>query len=340
MAQSSITSSGSPITVLSYNVCWGCMAANETSENDITAQPLAKRCKGKKAETCTHVCLNNVVSNINNAGDIDLLGLQEATGWHEIYEKMRKPHLGFVHHNTETGFGSVQFATFYNSRKFKLLAFKVGDLVAGEGRPYHILFLEKLDTHSKFIVINIHSSHHKKYDDDISAALSNRLELCVDCRCADNKQWINTEKLAATDLSEMFREEFHIIFMGDTNDHGKSNLWKGFHPFTHPALVKYKVQATKMPPKTCCLISRYGPYSHYGDYILISKNLEYLVENIIPEYARNDASNPASDHLPVLSVIQEKQIKTGSRRITKSQSQKKLFRKHKRSVATKRIARK
>ena len=313
------------IHVLSYNVCWGCMSANESSENNRTAEPLATRCRDEKKSTGQNVCLNNVVSIIKNAQPIDFLGLQEASGWHEIYEKLKFPHLGFIHHTISLSFGDVEMATFYNTEKFKLLAFKVGNLVfprgKEDGRPYQILFLQKKDSGNYFIVINVHCGHRNNDSASLQELLSQDITNLVDCTDTKEIHFENAQTKDLSDCSDLLENEYHIIFMGDTNDHGKTNLWKGFNPFNISPLNK-KIKSDNEPPRTCCLISRYPPYSHYGDYILISNNLEYLHENIVPEHNMNydyDESNvsysgmsdlPASDHFPVLSIIREKHMKS------------------------------
>ena len=104
--------------------------------------------------------------------------------------------------------------------------------------------------------------------------------------------------------------------MGDTNDHGYFKLWRGFKPLTGISGSDSNVsnQCRKPPIKSCCAPVgnsskiRTSPNNEdfaYGDYILASDNLRFVVNNIIPQKGINHdaALYPASDHLPVLSIL-------------------------------------
>ena len=59
--------------ILSWNICWGCMAADESSEYDLTAAKLAVVCQENKVAG-KPTCLFNVVDFIKKS-DYDLIAL-------------------------------------------------------------------------------------------------------------------------------------------------------------------------------------------------------------------------------------------------------------------------
>ena len=102
------------LKILSWNICWGCMAADHTSKKDGTAYDLALECE-KINKNNAHVCLNNV-KDLLNAEAYDFIGLQEATNWKMLTNGTKLSNMGYVHHETkfkkETS--SADLITFYN----------------------------------------------------------------------------------------------------------------------------------------------------------------------------------------------------------------------------------
>ena len=52
--------------ILSWNICWGCMAADESSKDDLTAAKLAVVCQANKVAG-KPTCLFNVVDFIQKS---------------------------------------------------------------------------------------------------------------------------------------------------------------------------------------------------------------------------------------------------------------------------------
>jgi hypothetical protein len=114
-----------------------------------------------------------------------------------------------------------------------------------------------------------------------------------------------------------FLENSRIIMAGDTNDSVGINFWQGMTPFIQtPGLDTIQVNTkTIPPPRTCCVGERslrkkrpiHGEDTFYGDYIMISQNLNYLTHgssSLIPRDFNILANrNPTSDHLPVVATI-------------------------------------
>ena len=336
------------INVMTYNLCWGCMSANDKSQFDRTAEYLAVKCQRVRDQTKQHQCANNITQNIiaafdknTRTGTCDILALQEATNWRLIYDGLKNSKkkrwftdCGYIHHQTKTETGAfAELCTLYNRNKFILKSAALGDI--GNGRPFQIIRLWWREFDRELIVINLHNSHHgsaaviyqalnatdrQKIITKISAPF------CVDGGIItepDNTHRISKigrtlkskARLSNNSDSSSDKEPF-IIFLGDTNDHGKFKLWRGFNPLSEYPGSEGKVsnQSNKPPVKSCCAPVgnssriRTNPNQEdfaYGDYILATPNLRFLKNNIIPTQGINhDASlYPASDHLPVLSIL-------------------------------------
>ena len=107
------------IKILTSNVCWGCMSADENSKNDRTAQPLADICKTKRDEQLgVHVCLLNISNEIKK-NKFDFIGLQEATNWNQIFCNI--PDMAYLQHKVKIGTSDAHadIVTFYDYNKYK-----------------------------------------------------------------------------------------------------------------------------------------------------------------------------------------------------------------------------
>ena len=142
------------IRILTWNVCFGCMSANNNSKNDKTAQTIALYCEHLHNKLGTNVCLNNV-TNLCNKREYDLISFQEVVNYKIIYNilKNNNPNLNYI----KTSGGKESIVTYYNSIKFKLIGIKYGDL--GIGRPYHIIFFKNRINLKNLIYINLHNGH-------------------------------------------------------------------------------------------------------------------------------------------------------------------------------------
>jgi hypothetical protein len=317
------------ISILSWNICFGCMYSNEKSDYDKTAETLAMHCKelGKKSK---NHCLYNVINFINKK-KYDFICLQEATNWEQIFKHVHKkyPMMEYLHHKVSKDLESsyAELVTFYDASKFKIDYVKADNLTPDlDGRPYHILFFTEIDTNNKFIVINVHLPHKWKKD-QLEIKISQDLQNCVDLSLFSKKSFKNINKMPIDHksfsiyLSDHENNIFYTIMMGDFNDYKKTNFYTGIKPFKHFTITNHYLKnlllkTTKKPPNTCCvgktkLRKRNNEDHSYGDYAIIDQSkLKFILgyENITPNY-RNfnyDARvNPTSDHLPIISVIQK-----------------------------------
>ena len=102
------------------------------------------------------------------------------------------------------------------------------------------------------------------------------------------------------------------------------NSDKFFKPLTDLGITTSVSSKSQKPPRSCCVGKRnlrgYAQDTYQrittpkndfskdtddriGDYILISNNLMYDTNNVIPDFEKNAKIFPTSDHLPVVSVI-------------------------------------
>lgn len=102
------------------------------------------------------------------------------------------------------------------------------------------------------------------------------------------------------------------------------NSDKFFKPLTDLGITNSVSSKAQKPPRSCCVGKRnlrgYAKDTYQrittpendfskdtddriGDYILISNNLMYETNNVIPDFEKNAKTFPTSDHLPVVSVI-------------------------------------
>jgi hypothetical protein len=333
----------SSISVLTWNICFGCMYSNKLSKNDITAYTLATTCEKKSNENNLkeNICLNNVVQFIKESS-YDFICLQEATNWDLIYGQLTTlyPTMSYIHNKVPISFNSSSYSdlvTFYDSSKFKIEYIKADNLtpgsiaVRGDGRPYHILFFKEIATNEKFIVINLHCQHHWTID-KLERVLSNDLANCVDLTSSTLYSFRDVDTMPNTDTTAYIlsnASKFNVIIMGDFNDQNRGNLlignfWKGMSPFKyidpslddHLSSLKNIILKTMIePPITCCAgTSNLRPREkdiHFGDYILIDySKLNFTTggtnPNKIPDVGNliYDAFiTPTSDHIPVEAKI-------------------------------------
>jgi len=318
------------INALTYNTCWGCMSSNDKSKNDITAKALAEHCANEANKHKQNICATNIAKNIYNAfmsntgtKEIDILGLQEATNWHLIKTYLETngiTNLGVIHHITKTAKGAnAELCTMYNKNKFELQSVHLGDIGISnktdndKGRPFQIIHFHIKSNKRDLIVINIHNKHQISKE-DLSAILSdtkNQEFIRMPHNDITYKMFENGE--GSQNNLRISDAEPYIIFMGDTNDINTAEFWKGYFPLSEELQVWGVSSQGKKPENSCCiptsgtkkLREKVGSDTSVGDYVLISDNLQYVKNNVIPTTNINHNANqyPASDHLPVLSII-------------------------------------
>lgn len=329
-----------PIKVISYNISWGAMSGDI---RDGTARALADHCLHANVANIyvpdETACLSNVRLFLEAEYDkgqrlaqpeapIGFIALQEAMNWNTIIcRSNRLSNMGYVHHaakfNSQNGEIYADLCTLYNQDLFKLLGVICGNINKDEtdGRPYHKLFLQSIrQPLQKFIFINFHNSHVDIIRDipQLEQALNDPDQTVIDVHETTEVHFENIDEndFARPTLDNFiqthrFLENSRIIMAGDTNDHGGINFWQGMTPFIQtPGLDTIRVNTkTIQPPRTCCV----GQYTlrvndagdrNYGDYIMISENLNYRVNNFIPlDFNKRADQNPTSDHLPVIAII-------------------------------------
>jgi hypothetical protein len=307
------------LKILSWNICWGCMVANEKSQYDTTARTLALACKDL-ASNKIQSCLDNVVKLIDH--DLyDIIGLQEAANYTEIQKKSSNlTAMGCIHHALDINKNKIDLTTFYNPQKFKVLAVKVGniDIEDYDGRPYHIIFLEYIRTKDKYIIINLHNGRIPKNKFD-KEPLEKRLGLDIEKlfivpKTSSNKDFIDIDQNPLSDGSSFLSSNtFKTIVLGDFNDHERptENYWTELQPFKYTSFVNLQsiiISSIIKPPKTCCKSGRSLGILHttddfIGDYILIDSTLEYIKNNTIVEYFKSNVDKLSSDHQPIYAII-------------------------------------
>lgn len=329
------TGSDKMIRVLSYNTCWGCMLGNKQGLFNSTAKALAKKCikprTQKSAGGHGKSCLQTVADHIDNSSPdhlLDFVGTQESANWEKLQRSSRVLRkMTAIHHLTSNGI--VHLVTFYNHRRWRLDAVKVGDLIhtapdsnkPETGRPYHILYLtDRTDTTQKYIVINLHNGHQGGADRLIRNLSKNPDSAITDI--ANGKE-LETKIEKAIYRQVITGQKFHVIMMGDFNDGNKEKYFKGIRPFAKSGISELKALRVSSqgitPPRTCCTPSSGTNHIRQGlgiqvkpelngDYILISDNLEYVEPTYIPigpGISYDARVNPASDHLPVMAIIRQ-----------------------------------
>ena len=301
----------------------------DESKYDETAKVLALYCADQYRITGKNSCFSNVTENINTIityfSRIDLLGIQEATGfvmdaeaW--LTKKQLDNNLLFIHHQIQLKSGKyAEMISFYNSNTFILDAVITGDIVNNEnisnGRPYQLLFLTKKNTGKKYIFINIHNGHGRSWNkENLERNLSKNMNVFIPPSIQSYIRVV--PEVCTTDYRNVLAvNNYNIIFLGDTNDHGRLNLWNNdFIPLKYtgiPSINTIQVTAKgEQPPNTCCtgehsLRSKSDDDPWYGDYILINDRLNYTMNNTIPLFNYNAQDVPSSDHLPIVAVIND-----------------------------------
>ena len=323
------------IIVLSWNIFWMAMdGINEDDPRQKGKKPTQQSDFGKhcatKVEDGLNICARNVKTTIDElAEEYDFVALQEASQWNKIHEKSTKlKGMGYVHYK----FGNTNLVTFYNKKKYRLIAFKTDfiskiiDIKADtyNNRPYHVLYLEHIKNKEHYIFINLHLPHEinrfevesglsknmdtffmlNKDDGNISETFSerptkknrNNSQAYFEYQRAIDKQ--------TTPISMTWSEQkYNIIVAGDFNDTGEHMFWSSLKPLQYyntdgQNLLDIEVKLKKKPPPTCCALNFEEPstnkYELIGDYILVNSTL-----NVKKIYAPT-LTIPTSDHLPVI----------------------------------------
>ena len=289
------------INILSWNICWECMSGEQNSFN------IAKKCKILK-ESGAKTCVQNIISTLNKF-KLDIIALQEALNWKEIYDGLiNKKNIGIIHHFIINKINKkVNLVTFYDYIKYKILGIKIGNICNPNNiRLYHIIFYKNRITNQYFIFINLHNGHNININ-VLEFKLSENINKIINVENKYTKNFINLNTNNEINIEETIffnkLNNIKVIVAGDFNDFGLNNYWFKLKPFSksnYDILNNIIVDTRKqLPPGTCC----YGfePFI-YNDYILTSNNLHFKSlkkQNYIPQIE----NYPMSDHKPIMTSI-------------------------------------
>ena len=256
------------IKILSWNTCWGCQKADQTSINDGTSTFLANQCYELKQPNKVPLCQDNVEKLIipNTSAELyDIIFLQEYVKT-SLEDKL-------VAEGYDLCKGQVMdegIATFFKADRFKKL--NTTDIIDNiqtdgkAGRGFQIIFVQDKKTKEYYALLNIHNG--KKIVDSYKNGLQARISAILHNKISVLNRVLSSEKLI---------KYIHVIFGGDFNDGPENepkdtkstdvdnfrNYWKGIKPFSQLSKSTYSVVnglrnvnvSTKKlipPPKTCC----------------------------------------------------------------------------------------
>jgi len=276
----------SPVTVLSYNICFQAMTHNATG----SAWELGNKCTYIGHSKLT-ICANHMAEAIDaipaslNVASFDFVGLQEASRWYLLQQNATETLNKMQVVGSKEG--RSEMATFYNGTRYRLDNHYFGSF--DTDRPFQILLFKNLFDTSGTIFINAHNPHGYSFD---------------------GMQGILSTAIKAMDLASA-EKQYRIIAVGDFNETGwdwntgkmKQKTWTPF--YDNGVKIKTSISIDEAV-YSCCQAN--GDWSDSnggiakgsrgGDYIFDSKNAAKI---IIPS-----AYNPKvlqSDHLPVVALL-------------------------------------
>jgi hypothetical protein len=223
-------------------------------------------------------CLKNVATFIDNNGPYDFVGLQEATNWMIIQQ------ISTVLNNMNAVFhkpGKEDIVTFYE-KKYQLddTDATISCQMENSGRPILILFFKQ-----KICVINIHAGHKNdifNFDKYLSAALNSPTYLSSIQTFLNKLKTYNIIMLGDFNHKLFGLTSFNILHAPTFNIRGGINLY-GINK-----------------QKSCC------------DNSMMGYSINMVSDHILSTYTNNNSivyNVPfASDHMPIISNIQAKQI--------------------------------
>lgn len=324
------------IRVLTYNLCWGCMASDERSSNDKTAGKLAMKCYELNKTRRRNVCYENIQKTIDDAINnqnilFDFIATQESEiNINNITSRYLKV-MGYVQHTLAYyNKSNVKMITFYNNSRFKLLGATVGDLLYKNetGRPYQILYFKRKYSQKRYIFINLHSPHLNRMNKKLNyKSLTSQLSKNINMGhypnlnkydkldiYIENNEYFPKQKNISNILVHYRvidkKRQPYVIMTGDFNDH-RNNYWKKINPFKDTKLYnfhKIEVKSPKRPPKSCCSTKRKSLKSkqdnYVCDYILSNEKFEvFIPSRILITFNANSNNFPTSDHMPVEAMF-------------------------------------
>jgi len=294
--------------VLSYNICWGCMEADER-DNTGMKDDLKQKClqmtqeKGdQEGENSMGIHLTQCAQNIakevklywKDMDGYDLMGFQEASNWKSLGLHEHHKNLGFKEHGVSVPGGPPHLKGRFKGKAKKAWVVSAwnkqrlgwydeaigGAMDSDKGRPYLVLIFDK----AKLMFINVHNCQPGPKDNL-------------------KKSWKGFPEEIHQTLkhNEAFKEmparkDYRVIMTGDFND--RKFKIPGFNlPWKKDARMNLKFPVAK----TCCTSKMGGVGNAFGDYIFDSAGKAKGVENCIPSSYNNHKMK--SDHAPVQAVL-------------------------------------
>lgn len=279
--------------VLSYNLSWEAMSGRKSST-------VKYECENKE-------CLNNVIDFLESQTRItkyDIIGLQEASKWWEIYKSDKLKRFSCV----SSRISNEDMVTFYNKDRLTLDNTDSVVVTYGKdfGRPIMMLFFN-----NNLCVINIHAGHDKdifKLSKHIENTLNkekynvkNNKTLKFSYKI-NNGNDINPTLNYKNILTKL--KSYNIILLGDlnadVNEYARKNMsFVIGHPINRSLFTDNKTEYVK----TCCdsmLGAKPKSRTRYYDHILATTtNI-----TIVPPNKLTEVLVHASDHLPIAAIIQ------------------------------------
>ena len=328
------------IIVLSWNIFWMAMdGINEDKPGQKGEIHIRERNFGKRCATTVidglNICATNVKNTIDNLADeYDFVALQEASQWNKIREKSIKlKDMGYVHYK----FGNTNLVTFYNKKKYRLIAFKtdfISKIIDSKiiditkktynNRPYHVLYLEHIKSKEHYIFINLHLPHEINKD-DVERGLSKNMDTFFRLNKYDGnisetfsthpteenrnntQAYFQTQRAIDKQTTPIImtwsEQKYNIIVAGDFNDTGEHVFWSSLKPLQYyntngQNLLDIEVKLQEEPPPTCCALN--FEQSSTNKYTSIG---DYILVNSTLNVKKIYAPTltiPTSDHLPVI----------------------------------------
>ena len=325
------------IKVLTWNICWGCMASDETSKDDTTAATIAKVCADEKMNHDRDTCFSNVSNLIGRHSDADIIGLQEATRIKDLLKSKVLKEMKAVVFGIKKGKSLVQIATFYNQNKFELLGAMCGNLdpTGSDVRLYQIIlltYISKNDEKVLLIVVNLHNGKQYNTSSKIKTEgfskkeIEEKLNECLSSQMGylpvNGNIFASSEDTPIQISTDSSFDDHQLIAVGDFNDNAdkynepyfkeypgrkkteqpfkKDKFYEGF------TLLGKKLHG-KSPGNTCCVGNKSLPekdskgniigYEFEGDYVV--STLGFL----IPPTKDNTQETKSSDHGCVIAVL-------------------------------------
>jgi DNA/RNA endonuclease G (NUC1) len=292
------------IKLLTYNLCWGCMKSDNTSQYDITAKNVALKCKAIKEENVkkTNVCMEYIAAVIYNS-KANIVHTQESANWLALYNLLKNNNNNIryaafdKHCNTNGNNTIISIATFYDNTKFRLIKCMATDDKGECGRPMIICEFLHIASNTLLTSINLHSKHGGKVEYNMDNVCS---------KAIDKDGNVKIDSIISRKLPYNIKKASIIILGGDTNDHGNKKWWKTPPDNLFNTNIKFKKIA--QPPVSCCVNNNKKTaitnkkYKLYGDYFIVSdtNNIEIVKSNYIePELNNIKIGHYISDHLPV-----------------------------------------